>query len=360
MKNIFYQTNLGKLLHGESESIIKKQLSKHYKNKVQLIITSPPFPLNSKKKYGNFQGEEYKTWFANFGILLKELLTEDGSIVIEIGNAWEPNRPVQSLLHLESLLAFVKNAGLNLIQEFICYNPSRLPSPASWVTVNRIRTVDSYTHVWWMAKTDFPKADNRKVLRPYSDGMKHLLKRQSYNLGKRPSGHSISSTGFLKDNNGSISHNLLEFEQIEDNRINRLPESITEYVSEFEKEILPHNVLSLSNTGSGDYFSKYCRENGISRHPATMHPGLIAFFMEFLTDESDLILDPFAGSNTTGFIAEKLKRKWIGIEVLEEYAEQSMIRFEDPSLDCHLKSQQKKTYDSNSKRTKKHRTNRHP
>ena len=348
MQNIFYKTNLGKLLLGESESIIKKQLTRYYKKKVQLIITSPPFPLNSKKKYGNLQGEEYKNWFANLGILLKELLTEDGSIVIEIGNAWEANRPVQSLLHLESLLAFVKDANLNLIQEFICYNPSRLPSPASWVTVNRIRVVDSYTHVWWMAKSDFPKADNRKVLRPYSDGMKNLLKRQSYNLGKRPSGHNISTTGFLKNNNGSISHNLLEFEQIEKDRINRLPEIISEHISNYEKESLPANVLSLSNTNSNDYFSKTCREKGIERHPATMHPGLIAFFMEFLTDEGDLILDPFAGSNTTGYIAEKLKRKWIGIEVLKEYAEQSIIRFRDPDLNCKLKAYKEK-YDCHSK-----------
>ena len=337
MQNTFYKTDLGKLLLGDSEDVIKKQLLRYYKKKVQLIITSPPFPLNSKKKYGNKNGDEYKEWFSNFGVLLEELLTEDGSIVIEIGNAWEANRPVQSLLHLESLLAFVKEANLNLIQEFICYNPSRLPSPANWVTINRIRAVDSYTHVWWIAKTDFPKADNRKVLRPYSNGMKNLLKRQSFNVGKRPSGHSISPTGFLKDNNGSISHNLLEFEQIEKERPNRLPDNISEFVTNFEAEEMPSNVLSLSNTNSSDYFSKTCREKGITRHPATMHPGLIAFFMQFLTDEGDLILDPFGGSNTTGYIAEKLNRKWISIEVRKEYAEQSMIRFQDPELNSNLK-----------------------
>lgn len=337
MQNTFYKTKLGKLLLGDSEVIIKKSLHRYYKNKVNLIITSPPFPLNSKKKYGNKQGEIYKEWFSNLGVLLKELLTEDGSIVIEIGNAWEANRPIQSLLHLESLLAFVRKANLNLIQEFICYNPSRLPSPASWVTVKRIRAVDSYTHVWWIAKSDFPKADNRKVLRPYSKGMENLLKRQNYNLGKRPSGHSISADGFLKNNNGSISHNLIEFQPIEKDRPNRLPDNITEFVTEQEKENLPTNVLSLSNTNSNDYFSKTCREKEIIRHPATMHKGLIAFFMNFLTDEGDLILDPFAGSNTTGYVAEKLKRKWISIEVLKEYAEQSVIRFQEPELNSNLK-----------------------
>lgn len=337
MENVFYKTNLGKLLLGEAETILKDKLLRYYRNKIQLIITSPPFPLNAKKKYGNRQGETYKQWFANLSLLFKELLTDDGSIVIEIGNAWEANRPVQSLLHLESLLAFVKKANLNLIQEFICYNPSRLPSPASWVTVNRIRAVDSYTHVWWLSKTDFPKADNTKVLRPYSKSMENLIKKQHYNDGKRPSGHSISTTGFLKNNNGSISHNLLEFEPIEDDRPNRLPTNIAEFVSEEDKAYLPFNTLSLSNTYSNDFFSKTCRENGITKHPATMHPGLIAFFLNFLTDEGDLILDPFAGSNTTGYVAEKLKRKWIGIEILEEYANQSAIRFQEPALNSNLK-----------------------
>ena len=46
-------------------------------------------------------------------------------------------------------------------------------------------------------KTDYPKADNRKVLRPYSESMKSLLKRGSYNAGKRPSEHSIGEKSFL-------------------------------------------------------------------------------------------------------------------------------------------------------------------
>ncbi len=336
MQNLYYTTNLGRLFLGNSEDVIKNELMLECKNKCNLIITSPPFPLNAKKKYGNLQGEEYKEWFSDFALLFKELLTDDGSIVIEIGNSWEANRPVQSLLHLESLLAFVKKAELNLIQEFICYNPARLPSPAKWVTVNRIRAVDSYTHVWWLAKSDFPKADNRKVLRPYSKGMENLLKRQSYNTNKRPSGHSISKTAFLKNNDGSISHNLIELEPIESKRVNRLPSNISEFVGLDEKDFLPTNVLSLSNTNSNDYLSRTCREQNIDRHPATMHPALIAFFMQFLTDENDLILDPFAGSNTTGYIAEKLNRKWLGIEILEDYAKQSAIRFQDPELNTNL------------------------
>jgi hypothetical protein len=166
----FYSSKLGMLVQGNSIELLDKEdeLSK-LKGKVNLIITSPPFPLNNKKQYGNERGEDYLNWFKDMAPIFSNLLAKDGSLVIEIGNAWEPERPVQSLLHLECLLGLVKhpNANLRLIQEFICYNPSKLPSPAQWVTVNRLRTVDSYTHVWWIAKDDFPKADNSKVLRPY-------------------------------------------------------------------------------------------------------------------------------------------------------------------------------------------------
>lgn len=323
-QNKKYKSKLGKLLVGNSLELLKndKKLAK-LKGKVNLIVTSPPFPLNNKKQYGNEKGEEYKDWFIKLAPIFSDLLADDGSLVIEIGNAWEPERPVQSLLHLECLLGMVKHpeANLRLIQEFICYNPSKLPSPAQWVTVNRLRTVDSYTHVWWIAKNDFPKANNSKVLRPYSKSMEQLLKRQSYNSGKRPSEHQISEKGFLKDNGGSISHNFFEMEALDENREVRLP----------------HSVLSFSNTNSNDYFLKTCREKGITPHPARMSGGLVNFFIQFLTDEEDLVLDPFSGSNTTGYCAEKLNRKWISFEIKEDYIEQAIIRFSDPDLKSPLK-----------------------
>lgn len=315
MSGPYYKTKLGNYYLGNSEEILQSSLRARLKNKVQLILTSPPFPLNSKKKYGNLNGEEYKKWFINLANIFSDLLTDDGSIVIELGNAWDRCRPVQSLLHLESLLGFVKNpkTKLKLCQEFICYNPSRLPSPAQWVTVNRIRTIDSFTHVWWMSKSDFPKADNSKVLRPYSDSMKDLLRTKKYNAGKRPSEHNIGKDSFLKNNKGSIMPNFIEIDQLDTTKERRLPQ----------------NVLRIANTISNDPFLRACRTNGFQPHPARMPLELAAFFIEFLTDRGDIVLDPFAGSNTTGFCAEKLSRKWISIEMQKEYADQSKVRFDN-------------------------------
>ena len=314
---IKFQTELGKYYKGYSTLFSSTDVGKSIEGKVQLILTSPPFPLNSKKSYGNLEGEEYLKWFTELAPIFAKLLRDDGSIVIELGNAWEAGRPIQSLLHLEALIGFVKKplAGLRLCQQFICYNPSRLPSPAQWVTVNHIRTTDSFTHVWWMAKSDYPKADTDKVHRPYSKSMQDLLKKQKYNPGKRPSQHNISPKSFLTDRGGSISHNLFEMEAMDKDRDPRLP-----------------NAFSFSNTQSNDYFLRTCRERNIQLHPARMPEGLASFFIQFLTDPGDLVLDPFAGSNTTGYVAECLGRKWLSIDTKDEYIEQVKIRFEDPLI----------------------------
>jgi hypothetical protein len=313
-----HQTLLGRYFVGSAERVLRSTGLNRLRGRIQLILTSPPFPLNYKKKYGNRTGEEYIVWLSSFAPLFSELLTNDGSIVIELGNAWLSGRPVLSLLTLEALLSFVKHpdADLRLCQEFVSYNPSRMPSPAQWVTVERCRLTDSFTHIWWMANCDFPKADNRRVLRPYSASMKKLLETRQFNRGGRPSGFMVRDQAFKNDNGGAIAHNLFELEDIDPNRQARLP-----------------NAFSFANTASADYFSRACRERNIEPHPARMPSGLANFFVQFLTEPGDLVLDQFAGSNTTGYVSELNKRRWLSIEEASRYAEQSQIRLCDPAFE---------------------------
>jgi len=306
--SLAYTTNLGKMLVGKIEDALETSDVSDVRRKVDLILTSPPFPLVRKKKYGNENGDEYLKWLAKLAPSLAELLSDEGSIVVEIGNAWEEGRPEMSTLPLEALLEFKKAAKLHLCQHLICHNPARLPSPAAWVTVNRVRLKDSFTHVWWMSKTARPKADNRKVLLPYGKDMKALLRSGSYNPGKRPSGHKISETGFLSDHGGSISPNVIDLE---------------------DSKGVPSALLKFANTSWDAQYRKYCTENGLEAHPARMQSSLAAFFIQFLTDEGDLVLDPFGGSNTTGAIAEGLNRRWISVEADSIYAEGSRGRFTD-------------------------------
>ena len=81
---------------------------------------------------------------------------------MEVGNAWEPGRPVMSTLALRALLAFLDTGKLLLCQQFIYNNPARLPGPAQWVTVERIRVKDSYSHLWWMAANRSSKSYQQK------------------------------------------------------------------------------------------------------------------------------------------------------------------------------------------------------
>lgn len=303
---VAYKTSHGVMLNGRIEEALGHEYMASMKGKVNLIVTSPPFPLVRKKKYGNETGQAYIDWLTALASPLADLLTDDGSIVIEIGNAWEPGAPVMSTLPLEALLEFKKAAGLHLCQHVICHNPARLPSPAMWVNVKRIRLKDSFTHVWWLSKSENPKADNRQVLTPYGEDMKRLLRSQKYNSGRRPSGHKISETGFLTDHGGSIGANVLEFEN---------------------EAALPEALLKFTGTKWDAAYRGYCERFGIPAHPARMQALLAGFFIRFLSDPEDLVFDPFAGSNTTGSVAELLGRRWIGVEASGEYVQGSRGRF---------------------------------
>lgn len=297
---VVYTTPRGRMFHGRSDEILSNGALAAFEGRISLIFTSPPFPLNRKKRYGNEVGDAYIKWLCAFGPLFKRMLTPDGSIVVEMGNSWEPGSPVMSTLALRALLEFQAQNNLHLCQEFIWQNPAKLPSPAQWVNVERIRVKDSFTKLWWLSPTTKPKASNHRVLNGYSTAMEKLLKRGSYNAGRRPSEHNIGEKSFLKNNGGAI----------------------------------PSNVLTYANTLNTDSYHHYCSENKIQLHPARMPIELAQFFIKFLTEPGDIILDPFGGSNTTGAAAEGLDRYWISIEASEDYIKGSRGRFNKLTSDA--------------------------
>lgn len=290
---IAYSTGLGTMYEGVAESLEDPAFLAAFQGRVDLILTSPPFLLNTKKEYGNLQGRQYVEWIAQFGPLFKTLLSPRGSIVMEIGNAWEPGRPVMSPLALEALLEFLRRGKFHLCQQFVAYNYAKLPGPAEWVTVRRIRVKDAFTNIWWMASSEYPLADNREVLKPYTAAMLDLLEEKRQTQGRRPSGHKIGPDSFSKNNGGAI----------------------------------PSNVLEYANTNSKDDYLEYCRLHGLERHPARMALGIATFFVKFLTTPDGLVLDPFAGSNVTGQAAENLGRKWLAVEPDKNYIASSRGRF---------------------------------
>lgn len=287
---VAYKTQHGSAHIGDS----RKLLTELEDSSVNLVMTSPPFALQRKKDYGNETQEAYVDWLAEFGALVHQKLRDDGSLVIDIGGAYEKGQPTRSLYPFRVLLKFCDELGFHLAEEFYWHNPAKLPSPIEWVNKRKIRTKDSVNTVWWMSKTPWPKANVSNVLAPYSDRMKKLMEDPDkfYKPKLRPSGHDIGK-GFAKDNGGAI----------------------------------PPNLLSFPNTESNGRYVAGCKAVGQKAHPARFPGKLPEFFVKFLTEPDDLVLDIFAGSNTTGEVAEKLGRRWMTFEELPEYVAASAFRF---------------------------------
>src|SRR5690554_6092105 len=138
------ETKLGSIIHSDSLEVLKGLKDES----VSLIMTSPPYGLSSPKEYGNVHQNDYLDWFWNFAKEFKRVLKDDGSLVIDIGGTWNKGAPTRSIYHFKLLIMLVEELGLNLAQEFYWWNPSKLPSPAEWVNIRRLRVKDSVNPIW--------------------------------------------------------------------------------------------------------------------------------------------------------------------------------------------------------------------
>ena len=285
-----YVTKYGAACLGDSIELLD-QLEP---DSIDLVITSPPFALQRQKTYGNVDQQAYVDWLFPFCEKVYRVISPTGSFVIDLGGAYQSKRPVRSLYNYRILLKLCDELDFRLAEEFFWYNPSKLPSPIEWVNKRKIRAKDSVNTVWWLSKTDHPKADVSRVLVPYSERMKklHANPEKYYQPSCRPSGHDIG-TGFATDNGGAI----------------------------------PSNLLQIPNTESNSRYIQLCKAVGVSAHPARFPQKLPAFFINFLTEPGDTVLDIFSGSNTTGAAAEAAKRQWIAFEKNREYLAASTFRF---------------------------------
>ena len=283
----FHKTHLGQIIHGDSLDV----LAKYDEGSVNLIMTSPPFGLVRKKDYGNVKADEYVDWFKPFGAEFHRVLSDNGSLVIDIGGAWNKGYPTRNLYHFKLLIMLCEEVGFHLAQDFYWWNPSKLPTPAEWVTVRRLRVKDAVNTVWWLSKTPWPKASNRRVLQPYSKSMENLLER-GYRAKKRPSGHDISEK-FSIDNGAAI----------------------------------PPNLVAIPNTESNSFYLRYCERKGLRPHPARFPAELPEYFIRMLTETGDFVVDPFGGSCVTGEVCERTSRRWECIELIQEYCETAIGRF---------------------------------
>jgi len=287
-----YSTRHGACYLGDSLELLQKLPG----DSVDLVFTSPPFALLRQKAYGNRDQADYVDWLCAFGAEVRRVLRNTGSFVLDLGGAYQRGVPIRSLYQYRVLLKMCDDIGFFLAEEFFWHNPAKLPSPIEWVNKRKLRVKDSVNTVWWFSKSEWPKADVRQVLAPYSQRMKTLLKNPEtfYKPKDRPSGHDISKS-FGLDNGGAI----------------------------------PSNLLQIPNTESNSLYLRLSKLVGLGGHPARFPAALPEFFVKFLTTPDDLIIDIFAGSNTTGRVAEQLGRRWIAMEINSEYVAGSSLRFMD-------------------------------
>ncbi len=285
----FYRTDLGAAYLGDARDLIGAVPD----DSIDLVITSPPYALHFQKEYGNPVKDAYVEWFLPFAEGVKRVLKDSGSFVLNIGGSYEGGAPVRSLYQFRLLLRLVDDLGFRLAQEFFWFNPAKLPAPAEWVNVRRIRVKDSVEYIWWLSKGDWPHADNIKVLVEYSPDMRRLI-RKGVRAARRPSGHNITKK-FARDRGGAI----------------------------------PPNLIACGNNESNSHYIRRCKEEGIKPHPARFPAALPEFFIRFLVPEEGTVLDIFAGSKTSGAVAERLGRRWLAFEKEREYLEASRFRFEE-------------------------------
>lgn len=292
--NPAYYTAKGATYIGDSRELLENLPD----GSVNLVITSPPFALQRQKEYGNLDQHEYIDWFLEFARVVRRKLRDDGSFVVDFGGAYMKGVPARSLYNFRVMIRMVDELGFFLAEDFYWFNPSKLPSPIEWVNKRKLRVKDSINTVWWFSKTEWPKADITKVLAPYSDRMKKLIEdpEKFYTPKVRPSGHDIGA-GFGKDNGGSI----------------------------------PPNLLQIPNSESNGLYLSGCKSVGVKGHPARFPAKLPEFFIRMLTEQNDLVVDIFGGSNTTGQVAEQEGRRWLSFEAMPEYVAASAFRFLDKS-----------------------------
>lgn len=259
---------------------------------INLILTSPPFPLNKPKSYGNLRGQEYLDWLVSLTSEWKRMLVNDGSLVLNLADVWNRGEPTVNLYQERLLIRLVDELGLYLCQKFQWISRGKIPS-SEWVTVRKVRVKNVTENLFWLSKTPWPRTRIGAVRRAYSERMKKLIEKGGEYRTLRPSGHGDTRGAFGRDNGGST----------------------------------PYNIIEATNSASADAYHRLCKQHGLPAHPARWPKTVPRFFIEFLTEPGQTVYDPFFGSGETGAAAEELGREWLGTERALKYLSGSKFNF---------------------------------
>lgn len=311
---VAFSTDLGVALWGRCEDVFGG-----LEAPIDLILTSPPYPLRKSRRYGNVDQSAYVDFLCKALEPVVAKLADGGSLALNISqDIFVPGSPARSLYKERLILALHDRLGLHKMDELIWHAPNKAPAPVQWASVNRYQLNVGYEPVIWMTNNPAKvKSDNRRVLEPHTERHLRLLAEG----GERR--ERVNSDGAYRIRAGSYGHST--------------PGRI------------PRNVLTVPvSCSSQRRYKQAARELGLPVHGAPYPQRLSDFLVQFLTAPGDLVADPFAGSMTTAVSAEELGRRWICTELGGEYARGGAERFRErpgfwlnPELDFLFQSERK-------------------
>ena len=257
-------------------------------NSINLIMTSPPY-ADQIKDYGKvvkkIKPNDYIDWFIPRAKEFYRILKEDGSFVLNINDKTDGS--YQNIFVFKLVVALCEVVGFHLVRDYIWYNPATPPNIFS--RGNMGRTKKSHEYCFWFSKSENWTFNIDPIRKPYSTSMMGIIEGKSVKRGERdkntrPSRHNFDLSHPWDNKGGSD----------------------------------PGSVITVSNTASNGLVQRICKEMGI-KHPARYPEKLVEFFILSGTNPGDIVLDPFAGSGTTGVVACKYNRLYICIDVNSDY-----------------------------------------
>lgn len=258
------------VIHGDSRVELAE-----FNAQVDLIVTSPPYADARKNHYDSIHPDKYADWFLTFHEPFYNALKPDGSLVINI-----KDKVVDGVRHryVWHMIEALSERGWYPIDDYLWQKPN--PMPGYWPT--RLR--DGWEYCFHLSKSKRPYFNADAVRKPIGDWVESRLR----NLGKNDvSRHnSVNASGFGRD--------------------------ISKWVG--KQTVLPSNVLNIPLVGKN------------KGHPAVFPVDLPLFFIKLLCPENGLVVDPFAGSGTTGIAALSLGRQCVLIDNNLEYCQQALER----------------------------------
>lgn len=294
VKVLAFSTDLGLAVFGSCMDLVNS-----LDQQVMLCLTSPPYPLSKGRRYGNPDQKEIVNFIMSALEPVIEKLDERGSLVVNVSNdIFLPGSPARST-YVERLIIALEDAGLSLMDRLVWRNESKAPGPVHWASKTRQQLNVSYEPIMWFCKNPLlVKSDNRRVLEPHSD--RHLKLIAAGGEART----SCNSDGSYRLREGSFG------------------------ASTAGK--IPKNVISRGHRcGYGLQYQKAAQALGLPVHGAGQPFSIAEFLIKFLTDEKDIVFDPFGGRLMTSMAAEILNRQWISTEINLQYIRGAAELFRD-------------------------------